>query len=98
MNTSTLAALTTIKELNATRAVLSDLIQERLPHVYVVQTEGTNQEVIGVCVTLEVAKALVEGRMGVKLEWNHSNSHGNTWWVKNNGTGIITEHEILVEK
>lgn len=62
--------------------------------VYVVQTEGLTQEALAVCLSLEGAKALVEARMGVKLEWKHSNSHGNLWWPARNGTGTIREHEI----
>lgn len=62
--------------------------------VYVVQTEGLMQEVLAVCSRLEDAKALVEGRMGVKLEWKHSDKHGNVWFPARNGTGTICEHEV----
>jgi hypothetical protein len=80
--------------LASTQAVLSDLVKERFPRVYIVQTEGAIQEILGVFLTLEAAQSLVEGRMGVKLEWKHSNAHGNVWWPASNGTGTITDHEI----
>lgn len=94
-NLMTRAALE--RKLLETQQVLSDLLQEKLPRVYVVQTEGLHQEVLGVFLNLARAKFFLEQRMGGTLEWKHGNSHGNMWWPARNGTGVITEQEVACD-
>jgi hypothetical protein len=86
---------TLARQLVSTRQVLEDLLQEKLPHIYVVQSEGVESHILAVCLSLEKAKSFVETRAGRELEWKHGNSHGNVWWPARDAAGIITEHEVF---
>ncbi len=83
------------KQLEATRQVLADLLQERLPKVYVIQTEGSLSKVLAVCPSLEIAKSVVERHAGRELDWRYGDTDdGGMWWPARDAAGFITAHKV----
>ncbi len=92
------------RELTETKAVLGDLLQEKLSgtKVYTVHQQYPTEDREGalsgsellhhVHLSLESAKKLVEGRTGRTHNWEKHDSHGKVWM---GNRYYIEEHEIL---
>lgn len=88
-----------ITDLDNTRKVLEDLLEERgIPKkMYVVHYgNGAAAETIGVCLDLESAQRFVVTRSGItNVEWKEHDSHGR-WWEPAGYNYQITEEDLVL--